>query len=157
LQRRAEFKFVLRMQAVICDGMERMRSMPLSLFRIRLSLPCEVEVSIASLAASFKNVFQISLRSGTLMPKARSCFPKKMRPFRSCKAFLVACVYQFRQVRFGHEIRDLTRFRPAGNRVGFSRKTLPFLSRAHSLRQSLNADMRPCFTQPQDCRFTKVT
>jgi hypothetical protein len=34
-----------------------------------------------------KNVFQISLRSGTLMPKARSRFPKKMRHFKSRKAF----------------------------------------------------------------------
>src|SRR6266851_9562053 len=30
-----------------------------------------------------QNCFQISLRSGRLMPKARSRFPKKMRPFRS--------------------------------------------------------------------------
>ena len=29
----------------------------------------------------------VSLRSGRLMPKARSRFPKKMRPFRSRKAF----------------------------------------------------------------------
>jgi hypothetical protein len=34
-----------------------------------------------------KNVFQISLRSGRLMPKVRSCFPKKLRAFRSRNAF----------------------------------------------------------------------
>jgi hypothetical protein len=193
---RAEFKFVLRMQALICDGTHASNvARALSRSSIRLSLPCEVEVSIASLAASSNRLCKLRRqdhRAAVQMQRARSAHGRKQRVDREGPQGPQKCfpnLASFRYVDAESEIvlskkdeafqesrgifgplrlpvppgplwpRDqrLNAFpaRKKSGRVG--RKMLPFLSRARPLRQSLNADMRPCFTQPQDCQFTKVT
>jgi len=87
--------------------------------------------------------------------ESETAFSKKMRPFRSRKAFQIPCVHRFRHVRFGRQIRYLALFLAGWNWPGLKARA-PSFKRDRLTRQSLNADTCGCFTQPQCCRITKV-